>query len=469
MNEEQLKKWLEAIESDEMLNPEINLLEIKQTVDDETLKRIKARTFEKIQSSQKIIPFKQKKRLVWRSLVAVLIVCFIPVTVLGVHHRYHYIPQLGQVIETKRPVYILSEEQIDRESVLRSLVYQSGKRVEATIDVEFKNEINLQILELEDLTSTLTINDESYEGKSRMLQQETDESENLIKLSMTLEFIKQIPKYNKNDDIVLEVKIGEGYTYSYQIKQLESALEGSSYEELGPTSTKKGISITAISTEIENELKVNFVTPPSSLYEWIGFSKAMTSFETIDYGVTLEDATGRVIKGKPNYDRNQQGEYTFKTDGLKKPYHLELSSILVTQRLSAEEPIYTLNIPDDNTIRNETKTFFVNGFKVDMTPITLTDAPRDEAGNLLNEGENYAFQVEVKFDEFNADNERLLNLSLNHTNYENPLFLGYQTTASSNGEGLLYEFYLESKVPVLEFQFDNLMLEINGDWEFFIE
>lgn len=51
----------------------------------------------------------------------------------------------------------------------------------------------------------------------------------------------------------------------------------------------------------------------------------------------------------------------------------------------------------------------------------------------------------------------------------NPLFLGYQTTGSPNGESALYEFYLKSKASVLEFQFDQLTLEINGDWEFFIE
>lgn len=47
-----------------------------------------------------------------------------------------------------------------------------------------------------------------------------------------------------------------------------------------------------------------------------------------------------------------------------------------------------------------------------MKPINLIDAPKDEAGNPLNEGENYVFQVEVKFDEFNQDGDRLLDLRL---------------------------------------------------------
>lgn len=51
----------------------------------------------------------------------------------------------------------------------------------------------------------------------------------------------------------------------------------------------------------------------------------------------------------------------------------------------------------------------------------------------------------------------------------NPLFSGYQTTGSPNSESILHEFYLKSKASVLEFQFDQLTLEINGDWEFFIE
>ncbi len=105
----------------------------------------------------------------------------------------------------------------------------------------------------------------------------------------------------------------------------------------------------------------------------------------------------------------------------------------------------------------ETKTFVINGFKIDITSITLTDGART----------NYPFKV--KFNEFNQGDNCLLDLGLSDTNEKNPLFLLYQTTDSPNGEGRLYELYLNSKASVLDFKFYRLILEINGNWEFFIE
>ena len=35
----------------------------------------------------------------------------------------------------------------------------------------------------------------------------------------------------------------------------------------------------------------------------------------------------------------------------------------------------------------ETKTFVINGFKIDITSITLTDGARDGNVNILNEGQ----------------------------------------------------------------------------------
>lgn len=469
MNEDQLKEWLESIESDEILNLEVNLTEINQIIDDKTVKHIKARAFEKIQSSKKVILFKRKKRWGLSSLVAVLIVCFIPVTVFGVHYRYHFIPQLKEVIETKRPVYLLSEEQIDHEAVLKSFIYQSGKRVEATIEVEFINESNLQMLELDDLVIKLMINGDSYEGQVSELRQVTDDSDTLIKLGMTLEFKKFIPDYHKNDDIVLEVTIGDEYTYAYQVKELQNTLDGMSYEDLGPTSTKKELSITAISTETENELKINFVTPSLSSDELISYGRPFGLAENLEGGVILEDATGKVVKGEPTYDSYRHEEYIFNTEGLKKPYRLKLPSILVRYDLPANESIYTLNVPNDEMSFDETQTFFVNGFNVDMTSLELTDGPKDENGNLLNEGENRIFKVNVKFNELNEEGEWLLFLRLSDAFERNPLISGYQMTISPNGEGILYELYLNSKVSVLEFRFCELILEIDGNWEFFIE
>ena len=71
--------------------------------------------------------------------------------------------------------------------------------------------------------------------------------------------------------------------------------------------------------------------------------------------------------------------------------------------------------------------------------------------------------------EFNQGDNCLLDLGLSDTNEKNPLFLLYQTTDSPNGEGRLYELYLNSKASVLDFKFYRLILEINGNWEFFIE
>ena len=115
----------------------------------------------------------------------------------------------------------------------------------------------------------------------------------------------------------------------------------------------------------------------------------------------------------------------------------------------------------------ETKTFVINGFKIDITSITLTDGARDANVNSLNEATNYPFKV--KFNEFNQGDNCLLDLGLSDTNEKNPLFLLYQTTDSPNGEGRLYELYLNSKASVLDFKFYRLILEINGNWEFFIE
>ena len=58
----------------------------------------------------------------------------------------------------------------------------------------------------------------------------------------------------------------------------------------------------------------------------------------------------------------------------------------------------------------ETKTFVINGFKIDITSITLTDGARDANVNSLNEGQT--IPLKVKFNEFNQGDNCLLDLGL---------------------------------------------------------
>lgn len=60
-------------------------------------------------------------------------------------------------------------------------------------------------------------------------------------------------------------------------------------------------------------------------------------------------------------------------------------------------------------------------------------------------------------------------MGLSNTNEKNSLFSVYQTTGSPNSEGKLNEWSLNSKATVLNFKFYGFILEITGDWEFFIE
>ncbi len=466
MNEDQLKAWLEALEEDEVLIPTIELNQINESVDDDVMKRIKCRTFEKVRKSQKLIPFKAKRRWVSKGLVAILILCLIPMTGLAVHYSYHFIPRLGEVIETKYPIFILSEAQSHHEAVLTDFVYISGKQVKAMIEIQFEEGANFQTIESEDIVSTLSINGRIYEGKTVAFRIEKDDEDRVIGLNPTIEFNKSIPEYHLNDEIVLEVKIGERYVYSYIIDDLESTIDAMSYEGLGSTSTKRDISITAVSTEDEDSLNVTFVTPSLESSEVMSYSMYP---ELLDEGVYLKDANGQVVKGEVVCHQNQCHQYQFKTEGLKKPYQIELASIILSRELPKDEPIYTLTIPEYGLISDKGQPFTLNGFAIEMMPIRLTDGPTDEFGNLLNEGDNFTLEVKVNHSEFNSEGDRLIYFSIEDTVEIDSLFSGYQTTDSPIAGEKLYEIYLKEKASVLNFRFTNVVLEINGDWEFFIE
>lgn len=469
MNEDQLKAWLEALEEDEVLIPTIELNQMNESVDADVIKRIKCRTFEKVRKSKKLIPFKAKRRWVSKGLVAVLILCLIPMTGLAVHYRYHFIPRLGEVIETNYPIFTLSEAQSHNEAVLTDFIYMSGKQVKAMLEIPFEEGANLQTIESDDIVSTLSINGRIYEGKAVSFTIKENDEGSVVELNPIIEFNKSIPEYHLNDEIVLEVKIGNRYVYSYTIIGLENTVDAMSYEGLGSTSTKRDISITAVSIEDEGSLNVTFVTPSLESSEVMAYNKYPELIDKVDEGVYLKDANGQVVKGEVVCHQNQCHQYQFKTEGLKKPYQIQLASIIVSRELPKDEPIYTLNIPDYEAKSDKGQTFTVNGFAIEMTPITLKDGPKDEFGNLLNEGDNFTLEVKVNQSNFNSEGDRLIYFSIEDTVETDSLFLGYQTTGSPIAGEKLYEIYLKEKASVLNFRFTNMVLEINGDWEFFIE
>lgn len=225
--------------------------------------------------------------------MAIFLFFLVPISILGVYHTYYFIPNLGDVIESKKPVFVLPSEQVNENSTLKWLVYESGSIVRAHIEIVFDSKMSMKQLELEDFAASFTVNHVVHEGKTTWFQQGINDDENLTKLSATVEFRKDIPVYHVNDEIVLEVPIAGDKSYLYEIETLHNSETGRSYEDLGVTSTQKGISITAVSHETDDELIVSFVTPPmdlTSVYAYGSYSQALKEGHV---GICLEDATGK--------------------------------------------------------------------------------------------------------------------------------------------------------------------------------
>lgn len=228
--------------------------------------------------------------------MAIFLFFLVPISILGVYHTYYFIPNLGDVIESKKPVFVLPSEQVNENSTLKWLVYESGSIVRAHIEIVFDSKMSMKQLELEDFAASFTVNHVVHEGKTTWFQQGINDDENLTKLSATVEFRKDIPVYHVNDEIVLEVPIAGDKSYFYEIETLHNSETGRSYEDLGVTSTQKGISITAVSHETDDELTVSFVTPPmdlTSVYAYGPYSQALKEGHV---GIYLEDATGKNLQ-----------------------------------------------------------------------------------------------------------------------------------------------------------------------------
>lgn len=151
-----------------------------------------------------------------------------------------------------------------------------------------------------------------------------------------------------------------------------------------------------------------------------------------------------------------------------KPYQIKLPAIIIEKKFSdSDSTVYQLDLPSLNELTDKSHSLMIDGFKVNILSLMLTEINQQEETD-LNETGRYLLTMDVQF-ETETREDRLLSLGFSDANKLNPVFTGYQTTSSPIEEAIWYECWLNSKPEAINLQVDRLVIELLGNWVFLIE
>lgn len=256
-------------------------------------------------------------------MTAVISIIIIPLGV-GAYKQVQetYVPSLGETIKSDSTIYLLeksiTKRIASRKVTLKDIYYnKEGKMIIVKVEGNGKLPAN---------NSKLKINNTNLNSVEGNIY--TSDSDR-VDTSWDAIYIFEYDKDYNNKHVKFELVLDNGEKAKFKTK-LNQAKEVKDINELGPTSTSKGIEITAVVEEEDNKLDITLL---NNLEEdiWIA-SYGFCPNYNYDYNymtLVLEDANGNTSTGKidKTKDSNTYNRFTFNTTNITKPYEISISEV----------------------------------------------------------------------------------------------------------------------------------------------
>ncbi|MGL4337591.1 MAG: hypothetical protein ACRCST_11940 [Turicibacter sp.] len=455
---------------------EVDMKLLDESLDEETMNRIKRKTRSKlgINDQSNVIKLKKKKsHLKWLA-ASIILLLLIPVSATALSGLYKFDPELGDVIVSDKSVYSLAKEKTIvtsmGEATLLNFIYVEGEYATTTVHLKFDQDMDPSNLEIPfpvEKSGSLFINDEELVTKNFGTGSGSIET-TFSHTFQTQEIIKA------GDHISYEFGLSDGTTYTFDIELIknEAAI---TYEALGPTDIKQDIQLTAIVNEENELLDINFITPNVANQQLIEYGNAYCE-EYSKCGAVLRDATGKTVIGNKVFHHDRNNHFTFDTSNLTKPFTLELEQVTVAYYLADQDVSVKMSVPKLNETQTDVEALKILDFELPIKEVTLYEPSKDEAGQELNEG--VVGELAILFDlnrDFGGDRQ-LVNFDISSS--LSPFFKwfdvfdGYSSILDQKDDVYVIEerrIYLSRLTKDIKLEIPRIEVLHRGNWEFIIE
>ncbi len=454
---------------DDYFEDEINIENIKENVSKKTFEKLGIKRYS---SKNSDIPTKKRfyKTTTFRKItvaaasLAIIFTIFTSDYVTAtIKKLFQYIPGINATIQDEGEKFILNKTTkiskdgsyikllsvvVDTKSQIISVSLRGNNKECKKVSVRFKNgeEYNLP-------TSSVASGGDEWAGdyfyNSRFIQ---DKRANFT--------------YNENDEISIIFNDKENMALTVKLVKASSY---QSYEELGPTVSKNGLTITAIPVIEGNELKVNLLTPNidnQGVEEYClrpdfnGDNDEYRYTGLLAEKITLKDKKGNIINGRGlNSYAPPLSEFYFKvSDSKDKVFKLTIPYIRMKYNVDKDVKIKLPKIGEKLEYKNTIVD--LRGYKLNITSVERPEKNRV----LVNIDTNYNAQKEESmFD---------IELGVKFPPLGDPVYNGWGALCTQTDEKIIgpmsqLDIQLE-KVNIDEFDLNikSIITIKKGPWEF---
>lgn len=379
-----------------------------------------------------------------------------PIAASIIDNFYNYIPNEGSVVQSVGDVYILEKpiiQSIDSKEIkLESMIFDLGNKTITTKiigkDIAIKDKSTIKV-------GNATLESEGYSRAGGGYD-----------WTIWYEFGGEF-EYNGEGNIIYTITSadGENIEFNTKLKKVEST---SDYKNLGNTDVKNKIAITAISTEEENILDVNFIDKIEGNTANINSYGKIFYNDEYDTGVVLKDANGKVVKGKWINHGDRSNNFQFDTTGLVKPYTINIPSVTLGMFgvLEGEEIKLELPSKDSISVNKEIILKGKNESIVSENNKVIIKSIEKIEGNQYKINFEFPKNSQSDFKISDVDVDAYIGVFRN-----NPDFSGYISDFDLDTEALKYIiFEPENKYKnTVKFKLYPYNYKVEGDWNIVIK
>lgn len=286
--------------------------------------KIKKKTYKKIGNTN-IQKYKNRPIVKIVATIALILLIGTPITLAFVNSIYKYDTNSGRIIKSESPIYILKEPLVKKinggEIKVSSVIVNQNEDFKnfshINIDYSVNNVSGFEYIKQDIIANGENIKSSDYsalESYSALIGTDFEPKEN-----SEFKFIVTLMDSNKNTtELEFDLK-------------LEKATSVENYNKLLPQDTKNNITISAFTTQKNNELYAEFIAIPTlEKFDFEIYSFGRNIYQNRGSNIFLIDANGNKIEGEYVEDDMKNNIFKFNTTGLKKPFTLEINEIRVT-------------------------------------------------------------------------------------------------------------------------------------------
>ncbi|MDB8804840.1 hypothetical protein [Romboutsia sp. 1001216sp1] len=320
MKDKYTQKLIEGIDNIDKLDFKFDDFNEDIKLDEKDIENIKNKAYEKIYKSN-LKKYKNKKIRTLVASISLILIIGTPTIRALVDHLYKYDISSGKIIKSEEAVYILREpitKKVGDGSITIDSFYIDTKDENIIINETAKN-----IKGFEYIKSELIVN-----NKDIMKDTYTKLDENTW-TKHTGTYLNN--KYNKNDKVKYIIKLRDKNDNITKVEFDIDLIEAKSVEEYNknvPKDTKNDITLSALTTQENNNLYVDFMAIPKNEnmnFEVDNYGNDIN--KNIGSGIYLIDSNGKKIEGEYVLEGISNNRFKFNTKELEKPYKIEVSSI----------------------------------------------------------------------------------------------------------------------------------------------